>query len=175
MKRRAFLSLFGSAAAAWPLSVRAATGKRPVVGFMVSGSQATYTQNVAAFVQRMRELGWTDGDNVAIVYRWAEGVNERYAQIAAEFIKLKVDVIVTSGSEGIGAAKRATAAIPIVFAVTADPVPSDWLKVSRTRAATSPVCRVRRPTLPAKRSNYCGSWSPDFNGWRSSLTPIVPV
>jgi len=122
MKRRAFLSLFGSAAAAWPLSVRAATGKRPVVGFMVSGSQATYTQNVAAFVQRMRELGWTDGDNVAIVYRWAEGVNERYAQIAAEFIKLKVDVIVTSGSEGIGAAKRATAAIPIVFAVTADPV-----------------------------------------------------
>jgi len=122
MKRRAFLSLFGSAAAAWPLSVRAATGKRPVVGFMVSGSQATYTQNVAAFVQRMRELGWTDGDNVAIVYRWAEGVNERYAQIAAEFIKLKVDVIVTSGSEGIGAAKQATAAIPIVFAVTADPV-----------------------------------------------------
>jgi putative ABC transport system substrate-binding protein len=89
---------------------------------MVSGSQATYTQNVAAFVQRMRELGWTDGDNVAIVYRWAEGVNERYAQIAAEFIKLKVDVIVTSGSEGIGAAKQATAAIPIVFAVTADPV-----------------------------------------------------
>ena len=69
MKRRAFLSLFGSAAAAWPLSVRAATGKRPVVGFMVSGSQPTYTQNVAAFVQRMRELGWTDGDNVAIVYR----------------------------------------------------------------------------------------------------------
>jgi len=89
---------------------------------MVSGSQAAYTQNVAAFVQRMRELGWTDGDNVAIVYRWAEGVNERYAQIAAEFIKLKVDVIVTSGSEGIAAAKQATAAIPIVFAVTADPV-----------------------------------------------------
>ncbi len=122
MERRAFLSLFGSAAAAWPPSLRAAAGKRPVVGFMVSGSQASYAQNVAGFVQRMRELGWTDGDNVAIVYRWAESVNQRYPEIAAEFVKLKVDVILTSGSEGIGAAKQATSAIPIVFAVTADPV-----------------------------------------------------
>src|SRR5579859_5304725 len=122
MRRRAFLSLFGGAAAAWPLKVGAASGKQPVVGFMVSGGQAAYAQNVAAFVQRLRELGWRDGDNVTIVYRWAEGVNERYAEIAAEFVKLKVDVIVTSGSEGISAAKQATTTIPIVFAVTADPV-----------------------------------------------------
>ena len=122
MKRRAFLSLVGGAAAGWPLSIRAATGKQPVIGFMVSGSQASYAQNVAGFVQRLRELGWTDGDNVAIVYRWAEGMNERYPEIAAEFVKLNVDVIVTSGSEGIGAAKEATLTIPIVFAVTADPV-----------------------------------------------------
>lgn len=80
MKRRAFLSLFGGAAAAWPLSIQAATGKRPVVGFMVSGSQASYAQNIAGFVHRMRELGWTDGDNVAIVYRWADGVTERFAE-----------------------------------------------------------------------------------------------
>jgi putative ABC transport system substrate-binding protein len=122
MKRREFLSLLGGAASAWPLSIQAATGKRPVVGFMVSGSQASYAQNIAGFVQRMRELGWTDGDNVAIVYRWADGVTERFAEIAAEFVRLKVDVIVTSGSEGIVAAKQATSAIPIVFAVTADPV-----------------------------------------------------
>jgi putative ABC transport system substrate-binding protein len=70
----------------------------------------------------MRELGWTEGGNVEIIYRWTEGVKERFAEIAAEFVKLKVDVIVTSGSEGIIAAKQATSAIPIVFAATADPV-----------------------------------------------------
>jgi len=70
----------------------------------------------------MRELGWRDSDNVEIIYRATEGVKERYAEIAAEFVKLKVDVIVTSGSEGVVAAKQATSAIPIVFAATADPV-----------------------------------------------------
>jgi putative ABC transport system substrate-binding protein len=122
MKRRAFLSLFGVAAAYRSLGARAAAGKRPTVGFLVPGTQAAYTQWLAAFVQRMRELGWRDNDNVEIIYRATEGVKERYAEIAAEFVKLKVDVIVTSGSEGVVAAKQATSAIPIVFAATADPV-----------------------------------------------------
>jgi ABC-type uncharacterized transport system substrate-binding protein len=122
MKRRAFLSLFGGAAAAWPLSARSATVKPPTVGFLVPGTQAAYAQLIAGFVQRSQELGWTDGDNVAIVYRWTDGARERYAEIAAEFGRLKVDVIVTSGSEGVVAARQATSAIPIVFAATADPV-----------------------------------------------------
>jgi putative ABC transport system substrate-binding protein len=88
----------------------------------VPGTQAAYAQLIAGFVQRMQELGWTDGDNVAIVYRWTDGAQERYAEIAAEFVKLKIDVIVTSGSEGVVAARQATSAIPIVFAATADPV-----------------------------------------------------
>jgi len=113
MKRRAFL-LLGGAAAAWPLSARSAAGKRPSVGFLVPGTQAAYAQLIAGFVQRMQELGWTDGDNVAIVYRWTDGAQERYAEIAAEFVKLNVDVIVTSGSEGVVAAKQATSAIPSV-------------------------------------------------------------
>jgi putative ABC transport system substrate-binding protein len=121
MKRRAFL-LLGGAAAVWPLSARSAAGKRPTVGFLVPGTQAAYAQLIAGFVQRMQELGWTDGDNVAIVYRWTDGAQERYAEIAAEFVKLKIDVIVTSGSEGVVAARQATSAIPIVFAATADPV-----------------------------------------------------
>jgi len=122
MKRRAFLSLFGVAAAYRSLGARAAAGKRPVVGFLVPGTQASYAQWLAGFVQRMRELGWRDSDNVEIIYRATEGVKERYAEIAAEFVKLKVDVIVTSGSEGVVAARQATSAIPIVFAATADPV-----------------------------------------------------
>lgn len=122
MKRRAFLSLFGVALAAWPLRARSAAGKRPVVGFLVPGTQASYSQWLNGFVQRIRELGWRDSDNVEIIYRATDGVKERYAEIAAEFVKLKVDVIVTSGSEGVVAAKQATSAIPIVFAATADPV-----------------------------------------------------
>jgi putative tryptophan/tyrosine transport system substrate-binding protein len=121
MKRRAFL-LLGGAAAAWPLGGSTAAGKRPVVGYLVPGTQAAYSAWIAGFVQRMRELGWKDDDNVEIIYRATEGVKERYAEIAAEFVKLKVDVIVTSGSEGVVAAKQATSAIPIVFAGTADPV-----------------------------------------------------
>jgi putative ABC transport system substrate-binding protein len=121
MQRRAFLSLFGVAVAYRSLGARAG-GKRPTVGFLVPGTQAAYAQWLAGFVQRMRELGWIEGGNVEIIYRWTDGVKERYAEIAAEFVKLKVDVIVTSGSEGVVAAKQATSAIPIVFAATADPV-----------------------------------------------------
>jgi putative tryptophan/tyrosine transport system substrate-binding protein len=121
MKRRAFL-LLGGAAAAWPLRALSAAGKRPTVGFLVPGTQASYAQWIDAFAQRMRELGWRDGDNLQIIYRATEGVKERYTEIAAELVRLKVDVIVTSGSEGVVAAKQATSAIPIVFAATSDPV-----------------------------------------------------
>jgi putative ABC transport system substrate-binding protein len=75
-----------------------------------------------AFVQRLRELRWIDGRDVAIEYRWAEGRNERFAEIAAEFIRLKVDVIVTYGTAPVIAAKQATSVIPIVFAAAGDPV-----------------------------------------------------
>jgi putative ABC transport system substrate-binding protein len=80
------------------------------------------SQRVAAFVQRLRELGWIDGRNLAIEYRWAEGRNERYAESAAEFVRLKVDVIVTVATPPTLAAKQATAVIPIVFAAVSDPV-----------------------------------------------------
>jgi putative tryptophan/tyrosine transport system substrate-binding protein len=80
------------------------------------------SSRVAAFVQRLRELGWIDGRNLAIEYRWAEGRNERYAENAAELVRLKVDVIVTSATPPTVAAKQATAVIPIVFAAVTDPV-----------------------------------------------------
>src|SRR3989442_8957719 len=117
MKRREFITLLGSAAAAWPLAAHAQQpGKLPSIGFLGAGTASAWSLWVAAFVQRLRELGWIEGRNVAIEYRWAEGRSERFAEIAAEFIRLKVDVIVTSGTPAVVAAKQATSVIPIVFA-----------------------------------------------------------
>ena len=124
IRRRELLAALGGAAAAWPLAARAQqAGKLPTIGFLSSGTISTHPLWVAAFVQRLRELGWTEGRTVAIEYRWAEGRSERFAEIAAEFSRLKVDVIVTVGT-AVLAAKQATSDIPIVFAVAADPVGS---------------------------------------------------
>ena len=96
--RRKFLATLGGAAVAWPLAGRAQQpAKLPTIGFLGSATASARSQWVAAFVQRLRELGWIEGRTVAIEYRWAEGNDERYTEIAAEFVRLKVDVIVTSG------------------------------------------------------------------------------
>jgi putative tryptophan/tyrosine transport system substrate-binding protein len=122
MKRRDFITLLGGTAAAWPLAARAQQpGKLPTMGIIGSGTPATHGQWFAVFVQRLRELGWIEGRTVAVEYRWAEGRDERFAAIAAEFVQRKVDVIVTSSTVGVLAAKQATSVIPIVF-VTGDPV-----------------------------------------------------
>jgi len=123
MKRRAFITLLGgAAAAASPLAARAQqAGKLPTIGFL-GADPSIESKRVAAFVQRLRELGWIDGRNLAIEYRWAEGRNERYAENAAELVRLKVDVIVTVATVPTLAAKQATAVIPIVFAASGDPV-----------------------------------------------------
>ena len=123
MKRRAFVTLLGSAVATWPLAARAQqAAKLPTIGYLGSGTPLTDSQWLAAFVQRLRELGWIDGRNVAIEIRWAEGRAERYAEIAAELVRLKVDVILTHNTPPILAAKQATSVIPIVFATAGDPV-----------------------------------------------------
>ena len=123
MKRRAFITLLGGAAAAWPLAARAQqAGKLPTVGFFGAYTAAVQSPWTAAFVQRLRELGWVEGHNLAIDYRWAEGRSERYAEIAAEFVRLKVDVIVTVTTPVALAAKQATSVIPIVFAAVSNPV-----------------------------------------------------
>jgi putative ABC transport system substrate-binding protein len=119
--RREFITLLGGAAA-WPLAARAQqAGKLPTVGFLGAGTPATYSQWVAAFVERLHGLGWIEGRTVTIEVRWAEGRSERYSEIAAEFARLSVDVIVTSGIAA-RAAKQVTSLIPIVFALTQDPV-----------------------------------------------------
>ena len=122
MRRREFIKLMGGAAVAWPLAARAQQpGKPPTIGFLGAATPAAWSQWVPAFVQRLRELGWVEGRTVAIDYRWAEARSERAAELAAEFVRLKVDVIVTGGL-AVVMAKQATSVIPIVFALAADPV-----------------------------------------------------
>jgi len=122
MTRRAFATLLGGAVA-WPLTARAQQpGKLPTIGFL-GGTASIWSSWTAAFVARLRELGWVEGRTVAIEYRWAEGRPERVAEFAAEFIHLKVDAIVTNDSAAPGV-KQATSIIPIVFVLGIDPVRS---------------------------------------------------
>jgi putative ABC transport system substrate-binding protein len=121
MKRRQFLILLAGATAAPLRSNAQQSAKRPVIGFLVAGSQASHGAWVAAFAQRLSELGWIDGRNVTIEHRWAAGDVQRTEEFATEFVRRKVDVIVTS-AYGVVAAKQATSTIPIVFAAYGDAV-----------------------------------------------------
>ena len=126
MKRREFMTLLGGAAAAWPLAARAqlAPGRRPTIGYLSGADATSQRAQLDAFVQRLRELGWIEGSTVAIEVRWGEGRADRYAEIAAEFVRLNVDVILAGGTEPAVAAKQATSIIPIVFSTAGDPVAS---------------------------------------------------
>jgi putative tryptophan/tyrosine transport system substrate-binding protein len=123
MKRREFITALGSVAVL-PLAAHAQRAKLPTIGFIGPLTEAAQRDWTAAFLFNMRRHGWIDGDTVAIEYRWAEGRTERFAEIASELVKLKVDVIVTGGTLATIAAKQATAEIPIVFGAVTDAVGS---------------------------------------------------
>jgi putative ABC transport system substrate-binding protein len=122
MRRREFIALIGGVTM-WPLTVFAVEPvKQPTIGFLGATTPTIWSSFVAAFLQRLRELGWIDGYNLAIEYRWAEGREDRYDELAADLVRRKVDVIVTGGTSAVIAVKQATSAIPIVFATAGDPV-----------------------------------------------------
>ena len=125
MRRREFVAAICGAAVIGPFAANAQqVAKVPTIGFLGQLSSSAMSKWTAAFVQRLRELGWVEGRTVAIEYRWGDGRGERFAEIAAELVRLKVDVIVTGGTGAIIAAKQATSVIPIVFATAGDPVGS---------------------------------------------------
>src|SRR6516164_554136 len=150
MRRRYFISLLGSAAAAWPFTARAQQSAPPAIGFLGTATATGFGQFVAAFVKQLNELGWVEGRNVAVEIRWAEGRNERYAEIAAEFVRRKVAVIVTSGA-AVEAVKRTMSTIPIVFAVARDPVGSGLVASLSRPGGNITGLSIQASDLGAKR------------------------
>jgi ABC-type uncharacterized transport system substrate-binding protein len=152
LRRREFITLLGSAAAAWPLAARAQqAAKLPTIGFLGGATALAGSQWAVAFVQRLRELGWIENRTIAIEYRWAEGRDERFAEIAAEFIRLRVDVIVTYGTPSAMAAKKATAVIPIVIAGAGDLVGTGLVASLARPGGNVTGLSMQTPDLAGKR------------------------
>jgi putative ABC transport system substrate-binding protein len=125
VRRREFITLLGGAAAAWP--VPASAQRPPTIGFLGPASASAMSTWTAAFVNRLRDLGWTEGRTILIEYRWADGRANRVAELAAELARLNASVIVTTGT-GVAALKQATSVIPIVFTIASDPIATGLVK-----------------------------------------------
>ena len=149
MRRREVIKLLGGAAA-WSLPARAQPPRIPVIGFLGTATQALWAKQVAAFEDQLRERGWIDGRTIKIIYRWAEGRPERFAEIATEFVNSNVDVIVTGGN-AVSAVRQATSTIPIVFALAVDPVGSGFVNSLSRPGGNVTGLSLQGPDLAAKR------------------------
>jgi len=152
MERREFITLLGGVAATWPVAASAqqALKRRPTIGFLGTNTPSAQERWTAAFVQRLHELGWIEGQTVAIEYRWAEGRTERFTELATELVRLKVDVIVTLGA-AVTAAKQATSVVPIVFAIANDPVGSGYVASLARPGGNVTGLSVQQRDLAGKR------------------------
>jgi hypothetical protein len=174
MNRRGIITLFGGAAAAWPLSARAQqAGKLPTIGFLGTSTPADLNQRSAAFVQRLRELGWIEGRTIAIEYRWAEGRDGRFAEIAADLVRLKVAVIVTVGS-AVPAVKQATSVIPIVFAISGDPVGMGLVASLAQPGGNVTGLSSQATDLAGKRVEMLREVVPVSADWQSWPMSVIP-
>ena len=151
MRRREFIAGLGGAAA-WPIAARAQQPKRlPTIGFLGAGTASAGSQWAAAFVQRLRELNWIEDRTVAIEFRWTDGHNERTTEIAGEFVKLKVDVIVTYANTVADATKRTATTIPIVFAAAGDPVGTGLVASLARPGGNVTGLSLQQPEIASKR------------------------
>jgi putative tryptophan/tyrosine transport system substrate-binding protein len=149
--RREFILVLGGAAVAWPLAASTQErSKLPTIGFLGTTAASAWMPWTAAFVDQLRGIGWVDGRTVRIEFRWADGRNDRFAEIATEFIRLKVDVIVTSGGAVLQTMK-ATSVIPIVFALASDPVASGYVQSLARPGGNVTGLSLESPNLAGKR------------------------
>jgi len=163
MRRRDFITLLGGAAAAWPVASRAEQSKLRTIGFMGASGSAAISGWVSAFVQRLTELGWADGRNLTVEYRWAEGRFERLAGFAEEFVQKKVDIIVAEGTVTTIAAKNATAAIPIVFPIAGDPIGNKLVNSLARPGGNVTGLSIQATDLASKRLELFREILPDLN------------
>ena len=161
LNRRGVIALLGGAAAAWPLAARGQQAKLPTIGFLGPASISTMGAWAAAFVQRLRELGWIEGRTIAIEYRWAEGHGERYDEIIGEFVRRRVDVIVAPGS-AVLVAKRATSVIPIVFPLAGDPVGGGLVASLARPGGNATGLSLQRMDIAGKRLELLREMVPDL-------------
>jgi putative ABC transport system substrate-binding protein len=154
MNRREVITLIGGAAASSvvrPSVAHAQPGRLPTIGFLGTATLSTQSARVAAFVQRLRELGWIENRNVTIEYRWADGRTERYGAIATEFARLKTDIIVMSGTPAVVAARQAAPATPIVFVAVTDPVGSGIVASLARPGGNVTGLSIQSPDIAGKR------------------------
>ena len=174
MRRREFLGVLGGAATAWPLAARAQKPSMPVIGVLGTTAQSVWTKPVAAFEQSLRERGWIEGRTVNIVYRWAGGRPELYAEYAAEFVSRKVDVIVTGGN-AVAAARQATSTIPIIFALAVDPVGSGFVNSLSRPGGNVTGLSLQGPDLAGKRLELLREMVPGRRNLAILVNAIYPA
>src|SRR5512132_74113 len=148
MRRRAFMSLLGGAAAAWPLAARAQQGERMRrIGVLMSGAEADpeLQARVTAFRQKLEQYGWSEGRNIYIDIRFSAIRSDEYQALAKEMVALQPDVIFGHTTPVVVALQRESRTVPIVFVNVSDPLARAWLRVWRTRAAISPAsCSTKK-------------------------------
>jgi putative tryptophan/tyrosine transport system substrate-binding protein len=175
VRRREFITLVGGAAAGWPLAARAQRTKVARIGFLGSDSASSHAARLASFRAGLRDLGWLEGTNLVIEYRWAEGNYERLRGLADELVQLKVDVLVTHGTPGALAAKSATSTIPIVLTAVGDILALGLVSSLRVPGGNITGLSTFVPELTAKRLELLKEAVPSLTKAAVLLNPDNPL
>jgi len=176
LKRRDIITLLGGAAAAWPLAVHAQQPAMPVVGFLQSGSRGGSAHMVAAFQTGLREAGYIEGQNVGVIYRFADGQYDRLPALAAELLQSQVAVLAaTGGDPAVLAARAATTTIPIVFTTGADPVALGYVASLHRPGGNVTGVVLFTSSLGAKRIGLLRQLLPNIDAVGVLVNPTYPV
>jgi len=176
MRRREFIAMLGIGAAAWPLAARAQqAGRIWRIGFLGAASAGKYAKLVEAFRNGLRDFGYIEGKNLAIEFRWAEGDNARLPELAAELVKRNIDCLVTHGTPGTDAAKKATATLPIVMAVSGDAVATGLIRSLAQPGGNVTGTTFFGPELAAKRLELLHDAVPRAHQVAVLVNPDNPV
>jgi putative ABC transport system substrate-binding protein len=175
MRRRDFIQIFGGVAATWPLAARAQQPAMPVVGFLGALDASGWATRVKALRAGLRDLGYVEGKNIVIEFRWAEGNYDRLPTLVADLVRLKVDVIVTHGTPAVLAAKQATTKIPIVFAVVGDAVGSGVVSSLARPDGNLTGLTFFQPELIGKRLELLKETMPDLTDVGILLNTANPM